>query len=79
MKTVLSVFLAAIVLCSCYSNKAQVQMTHAELVKIDTIYRYDHRQQVLTWRSEDKTEYKSYAALGPVFTLGSRVAVFVQK
>lgn len=80
MKTVLSVALATTLFCGCYSFKeVEVQMMHAELVKIDTIYRYDRREQVLTWRSPDNTQYVSYAALGPVFTLGSKVAVFVRK
>jgi hypothetical protein len=79
MKTIVAVA-AVILLCGCYSFKeSQVQMVNAELVKIDTIYRHEKHQQVLTWKTERNTEYISYAALGPVFTVGSRVTVFVTR
>ena len=79
MKTILCIA-AFVYLSSCISYKeTQVEMVPAELVKIDTVYRYEGTQQVLTWRSADRTEYISYAALGPVYTLGSKVTVFVRK
>jgi hypothetical protein len=70
----------AAMLCGCYSFKEnQVEMKSAELVRIDTISRYDRQQQVLTWKSQDNVYFTSYAALGPVFVVGARVTVFVQK
>ena len=79
MKAILSVAAIAM-LCGCYSFKEmQVEMQSAELVRIDTIYRHDRKEQVLTWKSMDHQYYTSYAALGPVFTVGSRVTVFVRK
>ncbi|MGB8191665.1 MAG: hypothetical protein WCF67_07090 [Chitinophagaceae bacterium] len=80
MKTVLSAFTAILILTGCYSFKeAQVQAMDAELVRIDTIYRYERHEQVLTWKSEKNTQFISYAAIGPVFTVGSRVKVFVRR
>ena len=79
MKTILCIA-AFVYLSSCITYKeAQVEPVPAELVKIDTIVRYESPQQVLTWRSPDNTEYVSYAALGPVYTIGSKVTVFVRK
>jgi drug/metabolite transporter superfamily protein YnfA len=71
---------ALAMLCGCYSYKEnQVQMKSAELIRIDTISRYDRQEQVLTWKSQDNMFYTSYAALGPVFIVGSKVTVFVQR
>ena len=72
---------AAIALfCGCYSYKdMQVELKSAELIRIDTVYRYDKQEQVLTWKSLDNVFYTSYAAMGPQFILGSRVTVFVQR
>jgi hypothetical protein len=79
MKTILAIA-AVILMYGCYSFKeSQVQMVNAELVKIDTIYRYEKHQQVLTWKTDRNIEYVSYAAMGPVFTVGSRVTVFVTR
>ncbi|HYF30699.1 MAG TPA: hypothetical protein VD993_06245 [Chitinophagaceae bacterium] len=79
MKTILAV--AAIVLfCGCYSFKEmQVQMVNAELIRIDTVYRYERQEQVLTWRGADRTHFVSYAGMGQEFIVGSRVTVFVRR
>lgn len=80
MKTVLSAAAAIFILTGCYSFKeVQMEMLKAELVRIDTVYRYERQEQVLTWKSEKNTRFVSYAALGPVFTVGSKVTVFVRK
>jgi len=79
MRTILAAVALAL-LCGCYSYKdMQVEMKSAELIKIDTIYRYDRQEQVLTWKSLDNVYYTSYAAMGPRFIVGSRVTVFVQR
>jgi hypothetical protein len=79
MKTILCIA-AFVYFSSCVSYKeVQVEMVAAELVRIDTITRFERTEQVLTWRSPDKTEYVSYAALGPVYTIGSKVTVFVRR
>jgi hypothetical protein len=79
MRTLLSVAAFAL-FCGCYSyREMQVEMKSAELIKIDTIYRYNRQEQVLTWKSPDNMYFTSYAALGSTFVLGSRVTVFVQR
>ena len=79
MKTIIAI--AAIVLfCGCYTFKEmEVRMIEAELVSIDTVYRYERPEQVLTWRGTDQTHFVSYAALGQDYIVGSRVTVFVRK
>ena len=79
MRTFLSIAVLAM-LCGCYSSReVQVQMKSAELIRIDTITRFDRKEQVLTWKSPDNMYFTSYVAMGPRFILGSRVTVFVQK
>lgn len=79
MRTVLAIAAVAM-LCGCYSfRETQVEMKSAELVRIDTVSRYDRQEQVLTWKSQDNLYYTSYAALGPVFIVGSKVTVFVPR
>jgi len=79
MKTVLAIAALAM-LCGCYSRRElQVEMKSAQLIRIDTIYRYDRQEQLLTWKSVDNMYFTSYVAMGPRFILGSRVTVFVPK
>ena len=69
-------FLTLVALASCYTNKEiQVEMVNAELVKIDTIYRFTNDQQQLTWRDEFNVEYVSFAAMGRTYAVGTRMMV----
>ncbi len=80
MKTAL-LFVTLCTLCSCYSGKElQADVMNAQLVKIDTIYRYPNiREQVLTWKCSTGVEYTSIDKLRNVYTLGSTMKVLVRK
>jgi hypothetical protein len=65
MKTIL-VILTAAVFGSCYSSsQVQVEMVDAQLVRIDTVFRYEtyrsqypwQREQQLTWRDSYNKQY----------------------
>lgn len=78
MKTIL--FLALLVsgtLGGCYSGKEiQVEMINAEVVRIDTIYRYANDQMTqLVWKDEENIEYISYAPIGSNFYVGTRMTI----
>lgn len=77
MKTI--IFLLVIMaLAGCFSRREiQVEMVSAQLVRIDTIYRYAgyESKQQLTWRDNENTEYVSYAPMQASYIVGSRVAV----
>lgn len=81
MKTIIPILiLAAVGLTSCYSRREiQVEMVSAELVKIDTIYRFagDEQQpkQQLTWRDDQNTEYVSFVPLKTSYLVGTRMSV----
>jgi hypothetical protein len=78
MKAMIVLLLAMIALASCYSpREIQVDIVSAQLVRIDTVFRYmnDRSQQVLTWRDNENIEYISYVPLQASYTVGTRMAV----
>jgi hypothetical protein len=83
MKKVL-VALSVLTLGGCYASKdTQVEMANAELVRIDTVMRYeiDHvesswkQEQRLTWRDDYNNKYVSFASLDERYFVGTRMAV----
>jgi hypothetical protein len=81
MKAILSVMVAAMLLACGTSREIEVDFVNAELVKIDTVYRYPNTyQQVLTWRStENNIQYVSYTPLSNAYAVGSRMLVMVRR
>jgi hypothetical protein len=78
MKTMIVLLLAMVALASCYSpREIQVDIVSAQLVRIDTVFRYlnDKSQQVLTWRDNENIEYVSYVPLQASYTVGTRMSV----
>lgn len=80
MKAVLSLMGLGILFACGTSREIEVDFVNAELVKIDTVYRYPNNyQQVLTWKSENNIQYVSYASLNNAYAVGSRMLVMVKK
>lgn len=81
MKFILSCLVTATVFMSCGVNREiQAEIVNAQLVKIDTIYRYPNiREQLLTWKSQKNVEYISYASINNTYTVGARMAVLITK
>lgn len=81
MKTTLAILLIMVVLCSCYSRKEiQVEMVHAELIKIDTVFKYTPNQkQLLTWRDASNTEYVGYTSLASHYILGTKIMLLITR
>jgi hypothetical protein len=81
MKTVLSLMGMALLFACGAGKEIQVDFVSAELVKIDTVYRYPNNyQQVLTWKgAENNVQYVSYASLNNSYSIGSRMLVMVKK
>ena len=82
MKTMIVLLLAVEVLASCYSpREIQVDIVSAQLVRIDTVFRYlnDKSQQVLTWRDNENIEYVSYVPLQANYTVGTRMSMLRQR
>jgi hypothetical protein len=80
MKAVLSLMGLGILFACGTSREIEVDFVNAELVKIDTVYRYPNNyQQVLTWKSENNIQYVSYASLNNPYSVGSRMLVMVKK
>jgi len=54
-------------------------MVSAELVKIDTAFRYSRPEQLLTWRDVNDVNYVTYAPMNNIFFVGSKMIVLVKK
>lgn len=79
MKTILAMAaIAAFYSCSS-PRELQAEMVSAELVKIDTAFRYNNPKQMLTWRDANHVDYVIYAPMNNVFMLGSKMVVLVKK
>ena len=79
MKTILAVATIA-ALYSCSSpREIQAEMVGAELVKIDTAFRYGIPEQMLTWRDDNHVDYVTYAPMNNIFFIGSRTLVLVKR
>ena len=57
----------------------QAEMVNAELVKIDTAFRYTKPTQMLTWRDDNHVDYVTYAPMNNAFAIGSRMIVLVKR
>jgi len=68
MKTILAVTtIAALYSCS-LPRAIPAEMVSAELVKIDTAFRYNTAEQMLTWRDDNHVDYITYAPMNNVFS-----------
>jgi hypothetical protein len=74
MKTILA-GIALVLLCGCfYPRDLQAEVVSAQLIKIDTINRYQNgQQQMLTWKDEHDIHYVSYASLKETYVVGTRI------
>jgi hypothetical protein len=79
--TIMMMFFIVNILNSCTgSQELQAEMVSAQLIKIDTAFRYESNpQQMLTWRDENNIEYITYAPLANSFSLGSKMVVLVKR
>lgn len=61
-------------------RELQAEMVSAELVKIDTVYRYaQNPKQLLIWRDDNHVDYVTYAPLNNSFLVGSKMIVLVKR
>lgn len=79
MKKTLPFFLAAVI-AGCGTERAiQVNIEEAQLVKIDTIQRYNASEKLLTWRTSDQVDYVTYVPLLSHYTIGSKMKVMIKR
>jgi len=79
MKTILAVAIIAALYSCTPQREVQAEMVSAELVKIDTAFRYNSPKQMLTWRDDNHVDYITYAPMNNVFLLGAKMIVLVKK
>ena len=79
MKVVLAAVLLAAVGCRS-GREISVELVSAQLIKIDTIYRYSGEpKQLLRWRDVDNIEYVSIVAMNKKYPLGLTLNVLRQR
>lgn len=80
MKTIVAIA-AVILFYSCTGpNELEAEMISAQLIKIDTTFRYAKTpEQMLTWRDDNHVDYVTYAPLNNNFLLGSKMIVLVKR
>jgi hypothetical protein len=75
----LSAIVVALFSCSA-PRELQAEVVNAELVKIDTVFRYaDVPKQLLTWRDDNRVDYVTYAPLNNPFAVGVKMVVLVKR
>ena len=78
MKTTL-VALALLALIGCTNSFREIQqadMVKAQVVKIDTIWRYPERVKQLTWKDTDEIKYITYVSIyNELYAIGSSMYV----
>jgi hypothetical protein len=60
-------------------REVEVEVGHAELIRIDTLYRYPEHIKQLTWRDEKNTRYISIATMGEVYKVGTKMRMLHQR
>ena len=60
-------------------KEMEVQFGQAQLIKIDTLYRYPDRIKQLTWKDENNIQYTSIANMQEVYKVGLRMRVLRQR
>ena len=78
MKTTL-VAVALLALIGCTNSFREIQqadMVKAQVVKIDTIWRYPERVKQLTWKDTDEIKYITYVSIyNELYAIGSSMYV----
>ena len=70
----------AFTMSSCYVHRdIQADILGAELVRIDTVYRYTGNEQMLVWKCSNDVHYVSYEPLSRSYQVGSRIVVLVRR
>lgn len=80
MKKLLPFALAGFFIIGCTQEREiQMSITNVQLVKIDTIQRFDAPEQLLTWRSDDHVNYITFEPMNTYYLVGARMTVMVKK
>jgi len=73
MKAVLLLVVVVMAMSCSGSKEAEVELGNAELIRIDTIYRYSGSLKQLTWKDEKNTRFISVVSMYSPYSLGTRM------
>ena len=57
----------------------QVEMVKVELVRVDTIFRFDHKMKMCTWQAPDRLTYYSFERIDNYMPVGTSMRVLVKR
>lgn len=75
----LAAFIAAFAIGCTGQKEIQMDFADVQLIRIDTIQRYDAREKLLTWRSDDQVEYVTFVPIEMHYPLGTRMKAMVKR
>ena len=80
MKQILPFLFTASILSCGTAKEVQMDMADVQLVKIDTIQRYNNSsEKLLTWQDENHMSYVTFVPIEVHYALGSRMKVMMRR
>jgi hypothetical protein len=79
MKKLLPLLIAFAGIGCSMEKDLQAEVYDAELIKIDTVYRYPEYELFLTWRFQDKFDYVTRSRTNTSFSIGEKYFVLLPK
>jgi hypothetical protein len=83
MKQTFPFLMAAVIsafIIGCTEQKEiQMNIADVQLIKIDTVRRFDGMEKLLTWRSDDQVEYVTYVPIEMYYPLGARMKAMIKR
>lgn len=74
-----AVFVCALLVSCSTRREIQVELMNVQLVRVDTIYRSDQSQKVLTWQTDNHVKYYSFEDLNLSIPVGTFMKVLVKR
>jgi hypothetical protein len=79
LKTALPLIAISMYTACSLERELQADFVEAELVKIDTVYRYTANEVVLTFKCRNRAEFVSFVPLESAYKVGSVYKVLLVK
>jgi hypothetical protein len=79
MKKIFTPFLAVVIFGCAEQKDIQMDLTEVQLVRIETVQRYNSKEKALTWLDDNHVSYITYVPEELYYPLGTRMKVMVKR
>ena len=79
MKQIFTLLLAVVIFGCAEQKDIQMDLTEVQLVKIETVQRYNSKEKALTWLDDNHISYVTYVPEEIYYPLGTRMKVMVRR